>query len=160
MTLEFAQDDRYSCRAMEYKTNLSERVWPTVLTTSSADLIKDFFEPALRAAESYSRGVGFFSGAWMRLAAEGMTAFAARGGYARWVTSPILTKDDWEALWLGEQAKTDEVLRQALLRNVQDLRTTLHKDTLRYFSAHCCAWKQAASKLGALRARNSRWAVV
>jgi len=115
---------------MEYKPSLAERVWPTVLTTSSDDLIKDFFEPALCAAESYSRGVGFFSGAWMRMAAAGMANFAARGGYARWVTSPILSQNDWEALWLGEKAKTDDVLMQALCRNVQDLRTTLQKDTL------------------------------
>ena len=115
---------------MVYKSNLADHTWPTVLTTSSADLIKDFFEPALCAAESYSRGVGFFSGAWMRMAATGMTNFAARGGYARWVTSPILSQDDWEALWMGESAKTDEILKDVLSRNVKDLQTSLQKDTL------------------------------
>ncbi len=49
-----------------------------------------------------------------------MTNFAARGGYARWVTSPILSQDDWEALWMGESAKTDEILKDVLSRNVKE----------------------------------------
>ena len=96
---------------MSEKPSLNNFAWPTVLTTSSADLIKDFFEPALCAAETYCRGVGFFSGAWMRVAAAGMTNFAAHGGHARWVTSPILSPADWEAMQIGDRAKTDQALR-------------------------------------------------
>lgn len=115
---------------MPIATCLKEHNWPTVLNTSSDDLIKDFFEPALCASETYCRGVGFFSGAWMRMAAVGMTDFAARGGVAKWITSPILSEDDWEAMRIGDKAKSDQALKAALSRNIQDLSKTLAEDTL------------------------------
>jgi len=115
---------------MRYKGSLQEVTLPSIMTTSRDDLIRDFFEPALERSESYSRGVGFFSGAWLRMAAKGMATFAEHGGYARWVTSPILSEKDWEAMQLGEQAKTDDTLMAALKRNVADLRKTLQGDTL------------------------------
>ena len=109
---------------------MQEHEWPTVLTTSSADLIHDFFEPALRGSQAYCRGVGFFSGAWMRVAATGMTAFANQGGYARWVTSPILSAEDWEAMKIGDRAKRDQTIKDALMRNVTSLHRTLEENTL------------------------------
>lgn len=115
---------------MTYMPRLCDHKWPATLDTSGADLIKDFFEPALASSDSYSRGVGFFSSAWLRAASKGMATFASRGGFARWVTSPILQQGDWDALMLGEQAKTDEILHAALVRNVQDLEGSLQKDTL------------------------------
>jgi len=69
-----------------------------VLNTSDADIIADFFVPALGASIHYDRGVGFFSAGWLRVAAEGMAAFAYNTGRARWVTSPILSEEDWQTL--------------------------------------------------------------
>ncbi len=111
-------------------SNLSIKAFPPVLDTSSNDIIKDFFDPALSVSVRYDRGVGFFSAAWLRLAALGMTTFAANGGYARWVTSPILGEDDWNALLEGSEARTDETLRLAMEVSIQDLRRSLQKETL------------------------------
>ena len=72
--------------------------FPPILNTSDADIIADFFVPALGASVRYDRGVGFFSAGWLRVAAEGMAAFAHNSGRARWVTSPILNEEDWQAL--------------------------------------------------------------
>lgn len=58
-----------------YMTNLSNISFPPILDTSSGDIIRDFFNPALGASVRYDRGVGFFSTSWLRLAAKGMTAF-------------------------------------------------------------------------------------
>jgi hypothetical protein len=102
----------------------------TVLDTSSADLVRDFFVPALTQSVRYDRGVGYFSSGWLRLAAEGMAEFASLGGRARWVTSPILDEADWEALQHGEAARHDPVLWDVLRRNVSDLAQTLEGDTL------------------------------
>ncbi len=52
--------------------NLADITFPPVLDTSSGDIIRDFFNPALGAAVRYDRGVGFFSAAWLRLASLGM----------------------------------------------------------------------------------------
>jgi hypothetical protein len=71
---------------------------PKTLDTSTADIIQDFFVPVLAHAIRYDRGVGFFSAAWLRLTTRGMVVFAYNSGRARWVTSPILSEDDWQTL--------------------------------------------------------------
>src|SRR6185369_4582260 len=110
--------------------NLPLIAFPPILDTSSGDIIKDFFNPALGASVRYDRGVGFFSAAWLRLAAHGMAEFAANSGRARWVTSPILSESDWEALQEGSAARLDETLKMAMEVNLHNLRTSMEKHTL------------------------------
>jgi len=98
--------------------------------TSNSDLIKDFFVPLLSESIAYDRGVGFFSSGWLRVTSEGMVAFAANGGMARWVISPVLTAQDWNALRIGQQAREDQVLYKALERDLDQLAKDLHEDTL------------------------------
>lgn len=100
------------------------------IDSASASLYSDFFDRSLKVSISYNRGVGYFSSGWLRIAAAGMAAFAANGGRARWVTSPILSESDWEALYSGEQAKANEVLKASLAQSVQNLKQTLQRDTL------------------------------
>jgi DNA phosphorothioation system restriction enzyme len=100
------------------------------LDTSTNDLIADFFVPMLANSIKYDRGVGFFSSGWFRIAAKGMAEFAINGGKARWVTSPILSEQDWEALEIGEKAKHDLGLKKMLSRNISDLSSTLESETL------------------------------
>ncbi|MEM7034158.1 MAG: DEAD/DEAH box helicase family protein [Chloroflexota bacterium] len=102
---------------------------PTTLDTSSADIIQDFFVPVLAHATRYDRGVGFFSSSWIRLAAQGLMALAQNHGQARWITSPILDKSDWAAMWEGTQARQDAVLRVSLFRSIETLAQDLKKDT-------------------------------
>jgi len=109
---------------------LSRLVFPPILDTSSSDLIADFFVPALSTSVYYDRGVGYFSSGWLRITAKGMIQFAANGGRARWVTSPILSEADWEALQAGDQARYDPILRVAIAKNIRDLEHALEKDTL------------------------------
>ena len=94
--------------------NLKDLNFSNRLDTSSSDLTEDFFVPALSVACRYDRGVGFFSSGWIRITSKGLIAFAANGGKARWVTSPILSEEDWEALRIGNEAKYDPVLRASL----------------------------------------------
>jgi DNA phosphorothioation system restriction enzyme len=108
---------------------LRTRAWKRVITTSSDDLIEDFFVPALKVARRYDRGVGYFSSGWIQAASEGLLAFAANGGTARWVTSPILSLADWEALRSGYEARADEALRRAMLRNIETLEASLRSET-------------------------------
>lgn len=103
---------------------------PSFLDTSSSDLIDDFFVPLLVHATRYDRGVGYFSSGWLRMAAKGMAQFAANGGQARWVTSPILSELDWDALHTGSQARSNSILKAILERNIFELETTLGQDTL------------------------------
>lgn len=96
-----------------------------VFTTSNDDVMNDFFIPALSNSTAYDRGVGYFSAGWLRMAAVGMTKFATNRGQARWITSPILSKDDWNALQLGEEAKVNDVIKKTLEDNIDDLAIAL-----------------------------------
>lgn len=98
--------------------------------TSKNDPIKEFYEPLLSVAIHYDRGVGYFSSGWFRVAAEGMVAFANNGGKARWITSPILSEDDWQAILEGDKARRDIVLKDGLKKNIIKLSESLKKDTL------------------------------
>ena len=103
---------------------------PVTLDTSSHQLVKEFYEPALAVAIQYDRGVGFFSSGWLRLVSNGLGQFAENEGRMRLITSPILSKKDLQALLDGEQAKHSPILRAALLKNVVTLQKTLEADTL------------------------------
>jgi len=104
--------------------------FPTIIDTSSGNIIKDFFNPALFVSTRYDRGVGFFSAAWLRLASKGMAEFAANSGYARWVTSPILSENDWKALQEGDAARHSEILKRAMDVNLDTLEIKLEQKTL------------------------------
>jgi DNA phosphorothioation system restriction enzyme len=103
---------------------------PAFLDTSSADLVDDFFVPALVRSVAYDRGVGFFTSGWIRQAGAGLAAFAENGGKARWVTSPILDENDWDALRTGDEARIDQALLRALENSAADLARCLEEDTL------------------------------
>ncbi|MEQ8820498.1 MAG: hypothetical protein RLY93_09650 [Sumerlaeia bacterium] len=110
-------------------SGLRERYWKRVITTSSDDLIEDSFVPALKVAKQYDRGVGYFSSGWIQAASEGLLAFAANGGSARWVTSPILSLAVWEALRSGYEAWANVALHRALMRNIETLEASLRAET-------------------------------
>ncbi len=94
------------------------------------DIIQDLIIPLLRESNCYFRGVGFFSSSWLRMAAEGLLKLVENGGIGKIVMSPILSDGDWEAIRLGDEAKSCESLRGLLLGNISSLRETLEKDTL------------------------------
>lgn len=103
---------------------------PFALDTSSHNLIEQFFLPLLRNSVQYDRGVGYFSSGWIKEAFVGMFVFAQNGGRARWITSPILDKEDWNAILLGNDAKEDDALKQSLLDEFQKLSHEMQKDSL------------------------------
>lgn len=103
---------------------------PITIDTSSANMVADFYEPALSASVRYDRGVGFFSSGWLRLLSKGLIQFATNGGQARIITSPILDEDDWEALQAGDEARLNPMLRSTLRRNIAELKQKLEEDTL------------------------------
>jgi hypothetical protein len=90
---------------------------PGTIDTSRHDLTREFFTPLLSLATRYDRGVGFFSSGWLRINAVGMAAFSAIQGRARWITSPILSAEDWRAMLDGSRARRNELLRQSLERD-------------------------------------------
>lgn len=98
--------------------------------TSTHDLLREFYIPALTRSQRYDRGVGFFTSNWLRLAASGLAGFASNGGKARIIASPMLAQEDCVAIQHGSDAKEDPRLRDALTAALDDLEKNLEKATL------------------------------
>jgi superfamily II DNA or RNA helicase len=127
--LETSQGDgeRADVRAQSF---LRELPTPHKLETSTNDLLREFYVPALACSERYDRGVGFFTAGWLRMASAGLVAFAGNGGVARVVASPILYADEVEALRAAEVDRGSGVVERAMERSLDDLERSLESDTL------------------------------
>ncbi|MFE0477475.1 DNA repair helicase, partial [Streptomyces sp. NPDC058947] len=58
------------------------------------DVAVEFYAPALAAASSYDRAVGYFSASVLAVLGRGVGNFADRGGKMRIVASPQLRPED------------------------------------------------------------------
>lgn len=88
---------------------------PIFLNTSENNLDKDFFIPCLKWATKYDRGVGYFTSGWLSKNSIGLAEFANNGGKARWITSPILTDRDYNAIKSAPDMHTIATYFQELL---------------------------------------------
>lgn len=102
---------------------------PRVIDTSDTDFAGEFYNPLLSRSVEYKRGVGYFTTNWLRSASRGIARLAENEGTAKWIMSPILEQEDWEALKIGQEAKHDEVLQRELAEAVDDLRYDLEYQT-------------------------------
>jgi DNA phosphorothioation system restriction enzyme len=103
---------------------------PAVIETSTTDFIQEFYNPVLRCAAEYKRGVGYFTSGWLQFAAQGMAGLARNNGTAKWITSPNLEEEDWEAVKKGEEAKRNEILHESLQRSVDEIEAGLEDETV------------------------------
>ena len=110
--------------------NLRDLALPAVIDTSSTNFIEEFYNPVLKCAARYKRGVGYFTSGWLQFAAQGMAGLARNSGSAKWITSPILEQDDWEAFQMGEEARRNEILYESLARSIDEIEEGLEDDTL------------------------------
>lgn len=110
-------------------------VVPMVLNTSENDITKEFYDKCLQWARKFDRGVGFFTSGWIRLNAIGMSKFAANGGKARWMISPIMDGRDVEAIKSGlKEQERNEHYKVLLKTNLELISEFLEKETLNAIS--------------------------
>lgn len=103
---------------------------PPVIDTADTDFIWDFFNPVLTRSIEYKRGVGYFTSGWLRNASHGIASLASNGGRAKWIISPKLEKEDWEAFQKGEEAKWNDEMYHLVEQNIEELAEGLEEDTL------------------------------
>ena len=65
-----------------------------VYSSDEADLLREFYVPALSASTSYDRAVGFFSAQMLSLAAQGLAALIQREGTVRLVVGAALAPEE------------------------------------------------------------------
>ncbi|MEA3051908.1 MAG: hypothetical protein QOG72_811 [Sphingomonadales bacterium] len=109
---------------------LRELPTPHKLETSTNDLLRELYVPALARSTAYDRGVGFFTAEWLRMASAGLVEFAGNGGVARIVASPILYADEVEALRAGEVERRKSAVERTMDRSLDELEIALENDTL------------------------------
>ena len=93
------------------------------------DVVSNFFLPVLNESCSYKRSVGFFSSSSLVEISRGICSLAKRGGTIKLVTSPCLSDEDVEAIKDGYK-KRDEVIRDALIRELKEPNGELEADRL------------------------------
>lgn len=98
--------------------------------TSWDDLSRDFFIPLLTQSTSCDRGVGYFTSGWLRENAQGLAEFAVRGGRARWVTSPHLSRQDLTAFSQASELVESPRCLESLFSTVAELKEAIETDTL------------------------------
>lgn len=83
------------------------------------DVIRDFYEPALRNATCYKRAVGFFSSTSLLDISYGLNGLIANGGHVQLVASPRLSEEDIEAIQIGYESRT-KIIEKALLKEWEE----------------------------------------
>lgn len=83
------------------------------------NVIKDFYNPALKQAIIYKRAVGFFSSSALLSLTIGICGLIENGGTIQMIASPRLSPEDVEAINDGIRRR-DEVIKEALLRELQE----------------------------------------
>ncbi|CAD7766673.1 MAG: Type III restriction enzyme, res subunit [Candidatus Argoarchaeum ethanivorans] len=100
-----------------------------VYDSSEHSIVDDLLVPLLESSVSYIRGVGYFTSGWLRNASKGIVQLVENGGKVNFVVSPLLEKSDWQALKVGERAKTEETLKSILSQSIQNLSKSLEYNT-------------------------------
>lgn len=85
------------------------------------DIATDFYIPCMRRARTFDRAVGFFSSSIYVLAWEALRDFVSRRGTMRLICSPVLSREDIEALSLGYEEQSEVVIAASLSREIDDL---------------------------------------
>lgn len=101
---------------------------PLTLNTSDNNLTLEFYDPCLKWAKKYDRGVGYFTSSWIKENAYGISHFANNGGTARWLTSPIIEEEDLIALSKGLIEPDDIDIISTLKKEVELIQTYIEED--------------------------------
>jgi superfamily II DNA or RNA helicase len=109
---------------------LTELKLKSIYDSSEHDLVEDLFIPLLKKSVRYDRGVGFFTSGWLRQAAKGLIEIGKNSGKIRMVISPIISKEDWEYMKKGNDAKRNRIIYEALMDSIETFEKTLEKHPL------------------------------
>lgn len=92
------------------------------------NIANDFYLPSMASSLNYLRMSGYFGSTVFIIAWSSLKEFVLNNGRMRIICSPCLSKDDIIAIQEGQKAKVNEILRNSLESEFQDL---LSNETLR-----------------------------
>lgn len=88
--------------------------------TGQEDLVANFYRPCLQNSNLYKRAVGYFRSSVLLLIGPDLIDFAKRGGHVELICSPVLTREDYEAISEGIKNKNN-VIEGALNRDIDEI---------------------------------------
>jgi superfamily II DNA or RNA helicase len=115
-----------------------------VYESEDDDLLHDFYIPALRVSTTYDRAVGFFSGAMLSFAAQGLSAFVANNqGKMRLIVGGEIDEEDARGI---EQGYDLRLLGEKIGRSMVDAIDAIDDDLFNT-RVELLAWLVAAGRL-------------
>lgn len=107
---------------------------PLSISTTERNPYKDLIIPILKVSKLYKRGVAFFSSNWIELAGEGLLEFVENKGNFKLLTSIELGEKEYDAFKRGEEAKNNEILKNELIKKVENGLNENNQWTFNYLS--------------------------
>lgn len=86
-----------------------------------SDIANDFYIPCMRNSIRYDRISGYFGSTIYIIAWNALREFIANNGKMRIICSPYLSEEDSKALEEGNKAKRDEILKENLKNELNNL---------------------------------------
>jgi len=97
-----------------------KKLWPRSSYNNEIDNITtDFFIPALIESTTYRRIAGLFSSTSLSLTARGITELIKNDGKMELIVSPILSKQDAQALKDASNEEFDKILEESLMKEFE-----------------------------------------
>ncbi|WP_058619939.1 DEAD/DEAH box helicase family protein [Methylobacterium indicum] len=115
-----------------------------VYESEEDDLLRDFYIPALANAKFYDRAVGFFSGAMLSFAAQGLSAFVRNNdGAMRLVVGGEVDDEDFDAIKQGYDLRdVSEKVGRSMVEEIDKIEDDLFNTRVELLS-----WLVAAGRL-------------
>lgn len=85
------------------------------------DIAEEFYLPAMRSSSRYDRISGYFGSTIYIIAWSALREFVEHNGKMRLICSPLLSDDDKHAMSEGYLARENEVIQDALTREMKEL---------------------------------------
>ena len=96
------------------------------------NVVKEFYIPVLKEAILYRRAVGFFTSEALVEISKGISGLIENEGHIQLIVSPILNKEDIEAIEQGYNSR--EIVEKSLLREMKDSQDANDKERLAWIS--------------------------
>lgn len=96
------------------------------------NVVKEFYIPVLKEAILYRRAVGFFTSEALVEISKGISGLIENEGHIQLIVSPILNKEDIEAIERGYNSR--EIVEKSLLREMKEPLDANDKERLAWIS--------------------------
>ncbi len=98
---------------------LNDINYATSYNKAEHDIANDFYLPCMRNADRYDRISGYFGSTVYIIAWDALKEFMENGGKMRVICSPYISEADELALSQGYSARGDEILTNAIVKEVE-----------------------------------------